>query len=108
MVSMEIAQKKFSSKNILIADNALIKMTCPTANLFKPSISMDNYLQVDKQKLFIGRFFYPPNYSGTFQLRLTSFFGVEPWRDCLWNRLRSNLSAPVWATWQLIFGFWTL
>ena len=66
MVLMEIAQKKFSSKNILIADNALIKMTCPTANLFKPSISMDNYLQVDKQKLFIGRFFYPPNYSGTF------------------------------------------
>ena len=58
--------KKFSSKNILIADNALIKITCPTTNLFKPSISMDNSLQVDKQKLFIGRFFYSPNYSGSF------------------------------------------
>ena len=47
MVLTEIAQKKFSSKNILIADNALIKMTYPTTNLFKPSISMDNSLQVD-------------------------------------------------------------
>ena len=33
MVLMEIAQKKFSSRNILIADNALIKMTCPTASV---------------------------------------------------------------------------
>ena len=78
LIVLRKLRKKISSKNILIANHALIKMTCPTTKLFKPSISIDNSLRVDKQKLFIGRFFYLPSYSGTFQLRLTSFFGVEP------------------------------
>lgn len=85
LIVLRKLRKKISSKNILIANHALIKMTCPTTKLFKPSISIDNSLRVDKQKLFIDRFFYPPSYSGTFQLRLTSFFGVEPLRDCHWE-----------------------
>ena len=75
-------------------------------NLFKPSIYIDNSLRVDKKNFSLVIFL-----SSEFLWLLSVKVNVVLWCGTMkrfsnpGNRLRSDLSAPVWGPWQLIFGF---